>query len=446
MFFGGGGGFPGGFPFGDMPGMGGVGGRGPNKPVDNNRYYEILGVPKTATEQEIRKAHRKLALKEHPDKGGDPEKFKEINEAYDCLRDADKRKTYDQFGEEAFKEGVGAGGGGGPADIFDLFGMGGGRGRGQPRERRSEDVVHKMKVTLEEMYTGSVRKLQMSRQVKCPCCSGAGSRSGKRYGCETCHGSGVEVKLRPLGPGMVQQIQQRCSGCAGAGYACPPSDRCGECGGKGLAADKKVFEVHVDAGHRHGGKILFRGEAGSDSPDVLPGDLVFVLEQKEHERFKRMGSDLFLEQTVSLADALSGAHFYVPHLDGRALEVRTQGQVIKPDAWMCVHKEGMPVHGRPFDKGNLYIHFSVEFPEALDAAQANAVRVALGGGAQANGAAAPQGMDADDVELVKLRPVLDMENELRMRKEHGRQQASAADSDSDDEGGRGGQRVACSQQ
>lgn len=334
MFFGGGG-FPGGFPYGEMPGMGGGRG-GAGKPPDNQRYYDILGVDRNASETEVKKAHRKLALKEHPDKGGDPEKFKEINEAYETLRDPEKRKIYDQFGEEGLKEGMG-GGGGGPADIFDLFGMGGGGRRGgPPRERRSEDVTHKMKVSLDEMYKGNVRKLQMSRSIKCPTCQGSGSKSGKKYTCEVCHGSGVEVKLRPLGPGMMQQIQQRCSKCSGTGSFNPPSDRCGACSGKGLVSDRKVFEVHVEPGHRHGSKVLFRGEAGADAPDVLPGDLIFVLEQKEHPTFKRIGSDLFYEKKVSLVEALTGALLHITHLDNRVLEVNSAGSIIKPDSWMAI--------------------------------------------------------------------------------------------------------------
>ncbi|KAI7841110.1 hypothetical protein COHA_005335 [Chlorella ohadii] len=432
MFFGGG------FPGFDMPGgFGGGPRRGGGGPVNNSRYYEVLGVPKDADEATIKKAHRKAALKHHPDKGGDEEKFKEINEAYDVLRDSEKRRIYDQFGEEAVKEGMG-GGGGGPADIFDLFGMGGGR-RGSARERRSEDVVHKMKVSLEEMYKGSVRKLQMTRSVKCDKCSGSGSKSGKRYTCETCHGSGVEMKLRALGPGMVQQIQQRCSRCGGGGYSCPPGDKCGQCDGKGLAPEKKVFEVHIEPGHRHGSKVVFRGEAGSDSPDVLPGDLIFILEQKEHATFKRIGTDLFFEKTVSLVDALCGAHFHLPHLDERVLEVASTG-VIKPDSWACIKGEGMPVQGRPFDKGNLYIHFTVEFPDSVSAAQAEALKAAFGGPTP-NGAA-----PMAEVEEVRLQPVADIEQEIKARREQERRTgAEAYDSDSDDEI-RGGQRVSCAQQ
>ena len=322
--------------------------------------------------------------------------------------------------------------------------MGGGRSRGPPRERRADDVVHRMKVPMEDMYKGCTRKLQMTRNIKCDACTGSGSKSGKRYRCGTCEGSGVEVKLRPIGPGMVQQIQQRCSACAATGYTCPPSDRCVSCSGKGIKPDKKIFEVHVEPGMRTGSKIMFRGEAGSDSPDILPGDLVFVLEQKEHAEFKRIGTDLFLEKSVGLMDALAGAHFHISTLDGRALEVSSAGQVIKPDAWMCVREEGMPIQGRPYEKGNLYIHFTVEFPDTVTEAQVAALRSAFG---PATNGVAP--MDAEHVEEVSLTVVKDIETEVKMRREwEKRAGASAHDSDSDDEmgGGAGGQRVSCAQQ
>lgn len=373
--------------------------------------------------------------------GGDQEKFKEISEAYEILRDPEKRKIYDQYGEEAVKEGMGGHGGGGGADIFDLFGMGGGR-RGAPRERRADDVVHRMKVGLEDLYKGSTRKLQMTRNIKCDACKGSGSKSGKRYRCDTCDGNGVEVKLRPIGPGMMQQIQQRCSGCGGSGFACPPSDRCNPCSGKGLVPDKKIFEVHVTPGMRSGSKIVFRGEAGSDSPDVTPGDLVFVLDQKEHSEYKRIGTDLFLEKSVGLVDALTGAHFHIPTLDGRALEVTSAGTVIKPDSWMVVKEEGMPIQGRPYDKGNLYIHFTVEFPEAVTDAQAAALRAAFG--PSANGVAP---MDAEHVEEVTLAPVKDIESEIKMRREWEKRTGAAAyNSDSDEDMPGRGQRVSCAQQ
>eukprot|EP00890_Picochlorum_soloecismus_P002594 jgi/Picsp_1/3335/NSC_06174-R1_-like protein len=430
MFFGGG--FPGGHPFGGMPESRG--------PVNNTRYYDILGVNKEASATEIKKAHRKLALKYHPDKGGDQEKFKEINEAYEVLRDEEKREVYDKYGEEAVKEGVGAGGPGGAADIFDLFGMGG-MGRRSQRERRSEDVVHRMKVTLEDMYKGSTRKLQSTRNIKCPDCNATGSKSGKKYKCSVCDGSGVEVKLRQLGPGMVQQIQQRCSSCSGSGFSCPASDKCPRCMGKGLVPDKKIFEVHVEKGARPNSKVTFRGEAGTDSPDMLPGDLIFVLDPKEHDTFKRIGNDLFMEKSVSLVDALTGCTFHVSQLDGRALEVVTPpGQVITSDSWSCINGEGMPIQGHPFDKGNLYIHFTVEFPEHVTEEQRNALKTIFG--PSSNGTAE---LMEDEVEEVTLRHINNIEEEMKRRKQYERN-SGAYNSDSDDEMGGRPRGVSCAQQ
>lgn len=433
-----GGGFFGGAGF-DMPGMGGMGGGRPRGPINNKRYYELLGVDPNASETELKKAHRKLALKHHPDKGGDPERFKEINEAYDVLRDGEKRKIYDQYGEEAMKEGAGAGGPG--MDIFDLFG-GGGR-RGPPRERRGEDVPHRLKVTLEEMYNGATRKLSMTRQIKCDSCNATGSKSGRKDVCPSCHGSGVHVMMRPLGPGMMQQIQQPCSRCDRTGYVVAESDKCSKCSGKGLVPERKVFEVHVDKGHRQGQKIVLRGEAGYPDPDTLPGDVIFILEQKDHKTFKRVGHDLVMTKTISLVEALTGCAFAIRHLDDRVLHVRTPaGRVIKPDSWERIEGEGMPQHGRPFEKGHLYVHFEVTFPDSLSEEQIGAIKNILPAApSEENGA-----MDLDEAEDVTLETVENMQEELRLRREDMRRFGNdACESDSDDEGG-GQRRVQCAQQ
>ncbi|KAL3149322.1 hypothetical protein ABBQ32_002130 [Trebouxia sp. C0010 RCD-2024] len=438
-FFGGGG-FPGGF--GES--MGGMPGRPPKS--NDTKYYDILGVSKDASDSEIKKAHRKLALKHHPDKnqGATSEKFKEINQAYEVLKDEEKRKIYDQYGEDAIKEGMGSGGGGGGGmgDIFDIL-SGGGR-RQQPRERRGENVVHRLKVSLEEMYSGAVRKLSLSRNIKCDTCGGKGTKSGKRYQCEVCHGSGVQVMMRPLGPGMMQQIQQPCSNCNQTGSSVPSYDMCNGCHGKGLLPEKKIFEVHIEKGHKHNAKVVLRGEAGYSEPGILPGDVIFVLEQKPHKTFKRIQADLVIEKDISLTEALCGTSFYVQHLDGRVLEVLThQGEVIKPDSWKCINEEGMPVHGRPYEKGNLYIRFSVKFPESLSSEEVQHLRQVLPAPPQ------PQApMSEDEPEQVHMRPINDMEDELKQRRQYTRNTSNEAyDSDSEEEGGgRGGQRVQCAQQ
>lgn len=429
---------------GGMPGMGGRGGGGGGGNTDNTRYYKLLNVSKNASEAEIKKAHRKACLREHPDKGGDEAKFKEINEAYDILRDPEKRDVYDKYGEDAAKEsGQGGGGGGGMADIFDLFGGGGGR-RAAPRERRGEDVLHRLKVTLEELYNGGTRKLSLARNIKCSSCSGTCTKSGRKYTCVNCNGQGATVQLRALGPGMMQQVQAACGHCSGTGNTFPPDDLCQPCSGRGMTPEKKVFEIHIAKGQKHGDKITLRGEAGCPEPSMAPGDVVFVLEQKDHRLFKRITqapSDLILQKTISLREALTGLHFHVRHLDGRTLQVDTQpGEVIKPDSWRCIDGEGMPIENFPLDKGNLYVQFSVQFPESLNQSQISSMKQILPQGSDSTA------MDIESAETASLRNVSNFEKELQQRKEFQRQHRTSAYDESDEEDGPGPGRVQCAQQ
>lgn len=445
--------FGGGFPFGGIP-MGG--GAPPRRPMSNNtRYYELLGASRNATEQELKKLHRKLALKLHPDKGGDPEKFKEINQAYDVLKDPEKRKMYDEYGEDAINGGManGGGGGGSPFDIFDMFAGGG--PRGHPRgPRKGDDVVHRLKVSLEELYNGATRKLSLTRQAKCGDCGGSGSKSGARHECGVCHGTGVQVVMRSLAPGVMQQVRVPCQHCNGTGYRVPDQDRCGTCSGKGLIHERKIFDVCIEQGMRPNQKIIKRGEAGYKDSSREPGDVVFIVEAKEHDVFKRIGCDLVIEKHISLKEALCGVTTHVRHLDGRRLRTQTRpGEVIKPGSWQCIQDEGMPIHGRPFCKGNMYVMFQVEFPECLPPSAchtlSNALPTARVGGESAESMGDVDGGDDDDVEDTRMRTITDIENELRQRRAAMRtsQQAYDDDDDDDDDIPRGGgQRVQCAQQ
>jgi len=200
--------------FGDMGG-GHSHGRGrapPRKPAaDTTKFYEALGVSKTADAAEIKKAFRKAALQHHPDRGGDPEKFKEVSKAHEVLSDPEKRALYDEGGEEAVSEGAQGGGPGGMSDIFDMFGMGGRGGRGGgSRVRRGEDVIFPLKVTLEDLYNGCAKKLRLTKNVLCQPCGGKGGKGGKDATCRDCKGQGVKMVIRQIGPGMIQQAQVHC--------------------------------------------------------------------------------------------------------------------------------------------------------------------------------------------------------------------------------------------
>jgi len=329
--------------------------------VKEDKLYNILGVSTDASDSDIKKAYRKLALLYHPDKNPDAgDKFKEITAAYEILSDPKKRETYDQYGEKGLTEGPGG------EDLFNAFFgggfFGGGGGRGGNREKRGKDVVHQLKVTLEDLYRGKTTKLALQKTVLCSECDGVGGKKGSAKTCEACNGNGIQLRLRQIGPGMVQQIQQVCSDCQGEGEVIKDKDRCKNCKGKKTESQRKVLEVHIDKGMKDGQKIVFNGE-GDQSPGVTPGDVVIVLEQKPHAIFKRKDRDLYVDQSISLSMALTGGQFIVNHLDDRKLLVKSNpGEVIKPGDVKVISKEGMPTYKNPFEKGDLFISFSIVFP------------------------------------------------------------------------------------
>lgn len=195
--------------------------------------------------------------------------------------------------------------------------------------RKGKDLVHRIAVTLEDLYKGKVQKLALSKSVICKPCDGRGGKKGSVTTCTSCRGQGVKVMLRQLGP-MMQQIQQPCNECDGTGEMMNPKDRCKTCNGKKTISERKVLEVHIDKGMKSGQQIKFAGES-DQAPGVVPGDVVIVLEEKPHARFERKGDDLFAEAEIDLLTALGGGEFGIEHLDDRALQVTiVPGEIIKP--------------------------------------------------------------------------------------------------------------------
>lgn len=330
-------------------------------------FYDILGVKPNCTTDELKKAYRKLALKYHPDKNpNEGEKFKQISQAYEVLSNPDKRAIYDEGGEQALKEGGGGGGfSSNPMDIFDMFfssPFGGGGGS------RRKDVIHQLSVSLEDLYKGAVRKLALEKNVICDKCEGRGGKKGAVEKCGACKGRGIQVQIKQLVPGMIQQIQCMCSECNGQGEKINPKDRCKTCQGKKTVRDRKILEVHVDPGMVDGQKITFSGE-GDQEPGQSPSDIVIVLDEKEHPRFKRSGHDLILRMQIELVESLCGFQKVITTLDDRNLLITAiPGEVTKHGDVKYVAGEGMPQYKNPFEKGRLIIQFLVNFPTELPAA------------------------------------------------------------------------------
>jgi DnaJ family protein A protein 2 len=248
----------------------------------------------------------------------------------------------------------------------------------------------------------------------------------------------MRMITRQIGPGMIQQMNTVCPECRGTGEMISDKDRCPSCRGSKVSQEKKVLEVHVEKGMQHGQKIVFQGEA-DEAPDTMTGDIVFVLQLKEHPKFKRKSDDLFVEHSISLTEALCGFQFVLTHLDNRQLLIKSNpGEIIKPGQHKAINDEGMPQHGRPFMKGRLFVEFSVEFPEpgVLTPAQCRSLEKILPPrpGSQSD-------MDVDQCEETTMHDV-NIEEEMRRRQNQRRQEAY--DEEDEDEGAPRG--VQCAQQ
>lgn len=337
-------------------------------------FYAILGVPRTATLDDIKKAYKKQALKYHPDRNPDNveaagEKFKEVAAAYEVLSDTQKREIYDKYGEEGLKEGGGGGGFHDAGSIFEQFfggGFGGGGGRKQQGPRKTEDIVFQLPVELENLFTGKTRKLKVNKKIICNDCQGQGSKQkGAMKECSRCGGKGIRLVTQQLGPGFVTQSQAYCNDCNGKGKTIPDSLRCKKCNGNQVIPESKVLSVDIEKGMKEGDKISFHGEA-DQSPDMPSGDVIIVVKEQNSTfpMFKRRGDDLLMEKTITLQEALCGFRFHFKHMDGRDVVVESQeGDVVSPDSFRVVPGEGMPFRRDPQSRGRLIIHYSIAFPE-----------------------------------------------------------------------------------
>lgn len=331
-------------------------------------YYETLGVSRAASDGELKSAFRKLAMQWHPDRNpGDKDcesKFKEINEAYDVLKDSEKRAAYDRFGHAAFEQG-GMGGGHGFgadfgstfADIFEgIFGMGGGRGRSSGRERGS-DLRYNMEIGLDEAYTGKTAQIRIPTSVTCEACSGSGARPGtKPKTCSTCGGHGRVRHAQGF-----FTLERTCPSCQGRGQVI--DDPCPNCSGAGRVTRDRTLTVNIPPGVEDGTRIRLAGEGEAGLRGGAPGDLYIFLTITPHPFFQRDGADLHCRVPISMVAAALGGEFEVPAIDGSQVRVKVPAGTQSGRRFRLAGK-GMPVL-RSKQTGDMYVQVVVETPQNL---------------------------------------------------------------------------------
>ncbi len=331
-------------------------------------YYETLEVERDADEPKLKAAFRKLAMKWHPDRNpGDQSsevRFKEINEAYEVLKDAEKRAAYDRFGHAAFEGGMGGGAGFGSdfastfADIFDdLFGMGGGRrGRGSTRERGA-DLRYNMEITLEEAFNGKAAQIRIPTSVTCEACSGTGAKAGtKPKACPTCAGHG---KIRHA-QGFFT-LERTCPACHGRGQVI--DSPCPSCTGSGRVTRERGLSVNIPPGVEEGTRIRLAGEGEAGVRGGPAGDLYIFLSIAAHPLFQRDGADLHCRVPISLVTAALGGEFEVPTVEGGKTRVKVP-EGTQSGRRLRLAGKGMPVL-RSRQTGDMYVQIVVETPQNL---------------------------------------------------------------------------------
>jgi DnaJ homolog subfamily A member 2 len=295
--------------------------------------------------------------------------------------------------------------------------------------------MHPLKVTLEEIYAGKTTKIAVNRERICGKCNGLGGKEGAVQKCGTCRGRGMVNKMQMLGPGMYSQSTGPCDDCRGQGEVIDEKNKCKTCNGKKVVKEKKILEAEIDKGAPNNQQYTFHGEA-DEFPGQEPGDVIIVVQEQPHKRFKRKGADLLIEKEITLLQALTGVDFVITHLDGTKLRIQnTPGEVIKPEDIKTIADKGLPFHKQTYKNGNLFVVFKVSFPTMLAKPQIEAASIALAGMKKDD-------ENMDDAEVVKLTKFTEGQRNTHAT---GGQEANESDEEEDPRGGNG-QRVQCAQQ
>ena len=344
-------------------------------------YYDILGISKNASQEEIKKAYRKKAHKHHPDKGGDEEKFKKVNEAYQVLSDEKKRKQYDQFGKAGAKGRSGFGGREGfqgasfnAEDLGDIFGefFSGGFGGGfsnRARKQKGQDIRIDMEITLEEAFTGVQKKKSLKKKNVCKNCDGSGAKPGAgTKTCDQCNGSGqVKKEKRTIFGNIAQAV--KCSKCSGTGEI--PKSKCSNCDGRGYNESINKVKINIPSGIKSGQTLKVSGEGQAAGPGTIPGNLLVDIKVKDHKQFKRDGDDLYYSAKINYSLAALGGKAEIPTFndEGEIKNVKLKvPKGSKSGKRVKLTGKGMPrLNG--YKRGDMYVDLKVRVPKKVSKKQ-----------------------------------------------------------------------------
>ena len=363
-------------------------------------YYEVLGIDKGASEDEIKKAYRKIAIKYHPDRNPGnkeaEEKFKEAAEAYDVLHDPQKRQQYDQFGFNGPGAGFGGGGFGGGAsmnmdDIFSMFGdifgghagfgggfggFGGGGRQARPQQHRGNDLRLKVRLTLSEVATGVTKKFKVKKDITCSHCNGSGAEAGSGMEtCQTCHGSGVITHTTQSIFGMMQ-TQGVCPTCGGEGKVI--KNKCKECGGTGVVKGEEVVEINIPAGVAEGMIVNVPGKGNAGRRNGINGDIQVLIEEEPNDTFVRDGNNLIYNLLLDFPTAALGGEVEVPTISGGKVRMKVEPGT-QPGKTLRLRGKGLPaVQGYGRGNGDLIVNISVYVPKTLSRDERKAIEAMKG--------------------------------------------------------------------
>ena len=325
-------------------------------PIDN-KLYKILGVSTNATDKDIKKSYRKLAMKWHPDRNNTKEaekKFKEISEAYSILSDKEKKNKYDNFGMDGMKQGMNMPD---PSDLFSMFF----NQQSQQRHRQKEipQQIKKLNFTLKELYFGCIKEFEINIKKKCKQCNGNGSNF--IITCNNCNGTGVKTTVRRMGP-MIQQIQHACNSCNGKGKYPDKTKLCQNCSGEGLINNMKKFKININPGLKDEHYEVLK-HMGSEDKDGVKAHLIIVVNELDDDNFKRDNNNLIYKKEIFLGNSLIGAEWELNFINGDKLFIK-ETEIIKHGDKRVIFNYGMPIKSTE-KKGILIIEYSIKYPDKI---------------------------------------------------------------------------------